>query len=128
MTDYRAPLEEIGFALEVSAGMKDWSSLPGFEEAGEDLVSAVLEEAGKLASSVIAPTNRIGDEIGAKWQDGDVITPDAFKPMHQAYVEGGWSTLSADPELGGQGLPNTLSIAVTEMVTSGNMAYSYCRC
>lgn len=124
MTDYRAPSEEIGFALEVSAGMKDWASLPGFEEAGEDLVAAVLEEAGKLASDIIAPTNRIGDEIGAQWKDGDVITPDAFKPMHQAYVEGGWSTLSADPELGGQGLPNTLSIAVTEMVTSGNMAYS----
>ena len=124
MTDYRAPLDEIRFALEVSGGMKDWTSLPGFEEAGEDLASAVLEEAGKLASGVIAPTNRIGDEIGAKWQDGDVITPDAFKPMHQAYVEGGWSTLSADPELGGQGLPHTLSIAVTEMVTSGNMAYS----
>ncbi|WP_417460979.1 acyl-CoA dehydrogenase [Kordiimonas sp.] len=124
MSDYIAPLEEISFALETVAGMKEWADMPGFEEASEELAAAVLEEAGKLASGVIAPTNRIGDEIGARLEGDTVITPDAFKPMHQAYVEGGWSTLSADPELGGQGLPNALSIAVTEMVTSGNMAYS----
>jgi len=124
MSEYRAPIEEIRFALETMGQMKDWTSLPGFEDAGEDLVGAVLEEAGKLAGEVIAPTNRIGDETGARWTDGDVTLPEAFVPMHRAYVEGGWSTLSADPELGGQGLPNTLSIAVTEMVTSANMAYS----
>ncbi|TNE61284.1 MAG: acyl-CoA dehydrogenase [Alphaproteobacteria bacterium] len=124
MSEYRAPLEEIRFALETVGGLKDWTSLPGFEEASEDLALAVLEEAGKLAGEVIAPTNRIGDEIGAKLTEGGVVSPDAFKPMHQAYVEGGWPTLSADPELGGQGLPGTLSIAVTEMVTSANMAYS----
>lgn len=124
MTEYRAPLEEIRFSLETAGGMRDWTSVPAFEEAGEDLIAAILEEAGKLASGIIAPTNRIGDEIGAKLTDNGVVTPDAFKPMHQAFVEGGWSTLSAKPELGGQGLPNALSIAVTEMVTSANMAYS----
>jgi len=124
MTDYRAPLEEIRFALETAGGLADWTSIPAFEEAGDDLVAAILEEAGKLAGEVIAPTNVIGDQIGAKWTEEGVISPDAFKPMHQAYVEGGWSTLSAKPELGGQGLPSTLSTAVDEMVTSANMAYS----
>lgn len=124
MSYYRAPLEEITFTLETVAGMRQWSAIPGFEEAGEDLVLAVLEEAGKLANDVIAPTNQIGDEEGAVLMDGAVKTPDAFKPMHQTFVEGGWSTLSADPELGGQGLPASLEIAVTEMVTSANMAYS----
>ena len=124
MSYYRAPLEEISFALETVAGMKQWASLPGFEEAGEDLAQAVLEEAGKLANDVIAPTNSIGDAEGAVLADGQVTTPDAFKPMHEAYVEGGWSTLSADPDLGGQGLPASLEIAVTEMVTSANVAYS----
>lgn len=124
MSNYRAPLEEISFALETVAGMRQWSSIPQFEEAGEDLVQAVLEEAGKLAGDVIAPTNTIGDAEGAELSGNDVKTPDAFKPMHQAFVEGGWSTLSADPELGGQGLPASLEIAVTEMVTSANMAYS----
>lgn len=124
MSYYRAPIEEISFALETVAGMKQWSSVPGFEEAGEDLVQAVLEEAGKLANDVISPTNEIGDAEGAKLNGNTVTTPDAFKPMHEAFVEGGWSTLSADPELGGQGLPASLEIAVTEMITSANMAYS----
>jgi alkylation response protein AidB-like acyl-CoA dehydrogenase len=124
MSYYRAPIEEISFTLETMANMRNWSSVNGFEEAGEDLVHAVLQEAGKLANDVVAPTNRVGDEEGAKLKDGVVTTPDAFKPMHEAFVEGGWSTLAADPELGGQGLPASLEIAVTEMVTSANMAYS----
>ena len=124
MSYYRAPLEEINFALETMAGMSRWTSVPGFEEAGEDLVQAVLGEAGKLANDVIAPTNQIGDVEGAVFKEGMVKTPDAFKPMHTAFVEGGWPTLSAHPDLGGQGLPASLEIAVTEMVTSANMAYS----
>jgi len=124
MSYYRAPLEEISFTLETIAGMRDWSGMPGFEEAGEDLVQAVLGEAAKLANDVIAPTNQIGDEQGSVLIDGSVKTPDVFKPMHQQFVEGGWSTLAADPALGGQGLPATLEIAVTEMVTSANMSYS----
>lgn len=124
MSYYRAPIEEISFALETIANMRDWSSMAGFEEASEDLVQAVLDEAAKLANDVVAPTNQIGDEQGSKATDGEVTTPDAFKPMHQQFVEGGWSTLAADPELGGQGLPATLEIAVTEMITSANMSYS----
>lgn len=124
MSHYHAPLEEISFTLETMASMRNWSTVKGFEEAGEDLVHAVLQEAAKLANDVIAPTNRIGDEEGAQLKDGEVTTPDAFKPVHAAFVEGGWSTLAADPELGGQGLPTSLEIAVTEMVTSANMAYS----
>ena len=124
MSYYRAPVEEITFTLQTMANMASWSKMDAFQEAGEDLTSAVLEEAGKLATDVIAPTNVIGDEQGVKFENSVVTTPDEFKPMHQAYVEGGWSTLSADPELGGQGLPGALDIAVTEMVTSANMAYS----
>lgn len=124
MSYYRAPLEEIKFTLETMADMKKWSHIPAFAEAGDDLVHAVLEEAGKLANDIITPTNAIGDQKGAVLEGNTVKTPDEFKPMHTAYVEGGWPTLSAHPDLGGQGLPASLEIAVTEMVTSANMAYS----
>ncbi|MFC3050840.1 acyl-CoA dehydrogenase [Kordiimonas pumila] len=124
MNEYKAPLEEITFVLETMADMKNWDHTPGFEDAGEDLVTAVLEEAGKLARDIIAPTNRIGDLEPPVLKDGVVTTPDAFKPMNAAFVEGGWPTLAADPEFGGQGLPSVLATAVTEMVTSSNMAYS----
>ena len=124
MSTYRAPLEEILFALETSAAMKSWEQVPGFEEAGADLVSAILDEAAKLSNDVIAPTNTVSDTEGATFDNGTVTTPDAFKPMHKAYVEGGWPTLAFPEDFGGQGLPGTLSLAVTEMVTSANMAYS----
>jgi len=124
MSEYRPPLEDITFALETVGGLKAWTSLPGYEEAGADLVAAVLDEAGKLAGGVIAPTNKIGDQEPPKLENGIVVTPHAFKAMHAAYVEGGWATLSASPDLDGQGLPETLSLAVNEMFTSANMAYS----
>ncbi len=125
MSEYKAPLEEIKFALEVSAGMDAWTSLPAFAEADEDVVSAVLEEAGKLARDIIGPTNGVGDREGAVLlDDGSVKTPDEFKPMNEAFVEGGWPTLAFNPEYGGQGLPGSLALAVSEMVTSANMAYS----
>ncbi|WCL52631.1 acyl-CoA dehydrogenase [Gimibacter soli] len=126
MSDYRAPLEEITFALETVGGLRDWDSLPGFEEAGEDIALAVLEECGKMAGEVIAPTNRTGDIEGAKLTDDGVVTPAAFKAVFDAYREGGWNTLASDPAFGGQGLPATLAIAVTEMITSANMAFSLC--
>lgn len=124
MSYYRAPVEEITFTLQTMADMANWSNMEAFEEAGQDLTNAVLEEAGKLATDIIAPTNTIGDEQGVKLDNGVITTPEEFKPMHKSFVEGGWSTLSAAPELGGQGLPGALDIAVTEMVTSANMAYS----
>jgi len=125
MSDYQPPIDEISFALETVAGMKDWTGLSGFEEAGSDLVGAVLEEAGKLTRDIIAPTNQIGDLEGAKLlEDGTVKTPDCFKALNEAYIDGAWPTLACDPEYGGQGLPGTLALAVFEMVTSANMAYS----
>ncbi len=124
MTDYRAPLEEIYFTLETTGGLSDWTSIPSFEEASEDLVGAVLEEAGKMASDLIAPTNAIGDQEGTRLVGDTVVTPDVFKTVHNAFVEGGWGTLSIDPAYEGQGLPATLSACVTEMVMSANLSYS----
>ncbi|GHF26616.1 acyl-CoA dehydrogenase [Kordiimonas sediminis] len=124
MSDYRAPLEEIQFALETCGGLNEWVNTPGFEEAGEDLVAAVLDEAAKLANEIIAPTNVIGDLKGAHIEGDTVVTPDEFKKVQEAFVEGGWSTLAYPESLGGQGLPGTLAFAITEMVTSANMAFS----
>ena len=124
MTDYQAPLDEITFTLDTLCGLSAWTTLAGFEEASTELVASVLEEAGKLATQVIAPTNRIGDREGARLTGDGVVAPHAFEAVHRDFVAGGWPTLSADPTYGGQGLPRTLALAVSEMVTSGNLAYS----
>lgn len=124
MTGYTAPLEEIRFVLETVAGMADWEKLPGCEEAGEELISAILEEAGKYTSDVIAPTNWACDQFGASVKDGVVTVSPTLDEVQKTYVENGWNTLAKSPDFGGQGLPETLELAFQEMVTSANMAYS----
>ncbi len=89
------------------------------------MIQQVLEEAGRFCEGVLAPLNKVGDEEGCVWsQDRTVKTPTGFKEAYRQMVEGGWSGLAADPEYGGQGLPNVLNVAFSEMATSANMAFT----
>ena len=126
MADYRAPVKDMLFAIRELADLDAITQLPGFEEATPDLAEAVLAEADQLASEVIAPTNVIGDQTGTRVEDGQVYVPEAFKAAYEAYVEGGWPSISMAPEYGGQGLPLLLSISVDEMLQSANLAWSLC--
>ncbi|MEM7120650.1 MAG: acyl-CoA dehydrogenase [Pseudomonadota bacterium] len=124
MSDYTAPLYDIRFALAAQAQFDDLAVLPGFEAADDGLVAALLEEAGKLAADVLAPTNRTGDLEGVRLENGVVRLPEGFDTAYRAYVDGGWNTLSFDPDYGGQGLPWTLSLVVQEMFEAANMAFA----
>ena len=123
---YTAPVTEQSFVLETIADLPGLSRLPAYEAASPDLVQAILTEAGRLASEVFAPLNRIGDEEGAKLNDGVATLPEGFREAYRQYVEGGWGSLGADPAYGGQGLPFVLASAVQEQLTSANMAFSLC--
>ena len=123
---YTAPVAEQSFVLDTVADLAGLARLPAFEAVSPDLVQAILAEAGKLASGVFAPLNRIGDLEGAKLTDGVVTLPDGFADAYRQYVEGGWGSLGADPAHGGQGLPFVLANAVQEQLTSANMAFSLC--
>src|SRR5665213_2051372 len=123
MADYTAPLADMRFALDTIAGLPQLAELPGFAHAAPDLVEAVMEGAAKFASEVIAPLNAIGDKQGSRLENGVVRTPDGFKEAYAAYVDGGWNALAFSEEIGGQGLPRALNLAVTEMWTSASMAW-----
>jgi alkylation response protein AidB-like acyl-CoA dehydrogenase len=107
-------------------GLDQVAELPGCEEMSEDIVDAILEEAGKLATGVLSPLNRSGDLQGAKWKDGVVTMPAGFKDAYHQFVEAGWGNIGAPPEFGGQGLPHMLGTAVEEMWGSANMAFKLC--
>jgi alkylation response protein AidB-like acyl-CoA dehydrogenase len=124
MTDYSAPLRDMRFVLDELAGMGEIARLPGYEEATPDLVATVLEEAGKLASEVLAPLNQSGDREGVSLENGVVRTPKGFPEAYARFVEGGWGSLPFDPDYGGQGLPWTLAIAVQEMWNSANLSFA----
>ncbi|HKW80787.1 MAG TPA: acyl-CoA dehydrogenase family protein, partial [Casimicrobiaceae bacterium] len=126
MSAYRAPLEEIRFALYEVAGLDQVAKLPGFEEATRDTVDAILDEAAKFATEVLDPLNASGDREGSTWRDGAVTTPSGFKAAYTRFAENGWNGLTKDPAHGGQGLPQLVATAVEEMWHGANMAFALC--
>ncbi len=126
MTGYRAPLADMQFTLETVCDWPALNALPAVAEATPDLVTAVLEEAGKLAGNVVAPLNRSGDQQGSRLSGDAVTTPEGFADAYRQYVKGGWNGLEADPDYGGQGLPFSLALAVQEMFAAANLSFSLC--
>jgi 3-(methylsulfanyl)propanoyl-CoA dehydrogenase len=121
---YRAPVDEIAFTLKQVCGLGDLQQSARHAELGDDLVDAILTEAGRFASEEIAPLNSVADKHGTPLSNGNVSTPPGWRDLYHAWIEGGWNGLSADPEVGGQGLPQMLSAATLEMWNSGSMAFA----
>jgi acyl-CoA dehydrogenase len=127
MSTYHAPLAEMQFVMNDLAGLAQIASLPGFEDATPDTVSAIVEEASKFATDVLDPLNATGDREGSVLQDdGTVKTPKGFKEAYKQYCENGWNGLTKSAEYGGQGLPQLVSCAVEEMWHSANLAFDLC--
>ncbi|TDI64322.1 MAG: acyl-CoA dehydrogenase [Alphaproteobacteria bacterium] len=123
MAIYNAPLRDMSFLLNDVLQIDKYANLPGFADATPDLISAILEEGAKIAQEVLQPLNQVGDKEGCHLIDGEVKTPTGFKGAYDTFVQGGWSGLTAEPEYGGQGLPNVVGVVVNEMVASANMAF-----
>src|SRR5690606_29036545 len=123
MAEYVPPLRDMKFVIEELADLEGVGALPGLEEATADLVEAVLTEAGRFAANVLSPINRTGDLQGARLDGDGVVTADGWKEAYRALVDGGWASLSFDPDYGGQGLPWLVSAAVQEMQKSANLAF-----
>jgi alkylation response protein AidB-like acyl-CoA dehydrogenase len=124
MPDYKAPVRDIQFVInEVLESEKLYQTLPGFEEATEDLMNAIIEEGARFSENVISPLNRSGDEEGCHWSEEGVKTPAGFKEAYQQYVDNGWPALSAQAEYGGQGMPSMLGIIMNELAGSANWSW-----
>ena len=122
---YRPPVRDHRFLLREVLAISQYADLPGFTDASDETVDQILEEAARFNSEVLAPLNAVGDREGCVWNsDNSVSTPNGFKEAYRALVEGGWPGLGADTAWGGQGLPAVVNLAVSEMSSSANMAFS----
>ncbi len=125
MAEYQAPLRDMRFVLnEVFEASKLWASLAGTRETVDsETAEAILEEAGKISMSLLAPLNRSGDEEGCSWKDGVVTTPKGFKEAYATFIEGGWCSVGGNPEFGGMGMPKMIGGQIEEMVQAANMSF-----
>ncbi|MFT6734883.1 MAG: alkylation response protein AidB-like acyl-CoA dehydrogenase [Polaribacter sp.] len=125
MSYYKAPLENMNFLLFDTLKANCLSDCESFQDATEDLLKAVMEEAAKLSENILLPVNTSGDQEGCVYdpETQSVKTPSGFKEAYKHYMQGGWSGLSAPTEFGGQGLPHLLKMIVDEMVCSSNLSF-----
>jgi alkylation response protein AidB-like acyl-CoA dehydrogenase len=124
MPKYKAPLRDFRFVYYELFDGAELAKLPGHEEATPDVVEAVLEEIGKIASEVLQPLNASGDEQGCRLENGVVRTPEGFREAWARLREGGWMGLTGRPEYGGQGMPYAVGVAASEPMISANLSFS----
>ena len=123
MPRYTAPTKDMQFVLHDLLKVSE-STIPGYDELEADFTSAVLEEASKLTSEVLAPLNVTGDKEGCRLENGVVYTPAGFKDAFAKVKEGGWTGLDMPEQYGGQNMPVVLGSAVGELFSGSNMAFT----
>jgi acyl-CoA dehydrogenase len=123
---YRAPLKDLNFVLRELIGEAELQSCAPHADYSLELAESVLQEAGRFAETVLDPLYKSGDREGARWSPAGVTAAKGFKEAYAQFVAAGWPALAAEPEFGGQGMPQTLSTAVQEIWAGSNLAFKLC--
>ena len=123
---YRAPINDMLLALNHGAGLNAAVAAGHFGNYDSEITAAVLEEAGRFASEVLAPLNRVGDSNGIKLKDGKVTTSPGWPDAYQRWIAAGWNAVSGAEAYGGQGLPLALNAVCTEIWAASNVAFGLC--
>jgi acyl-CoA dehydrogenase len=123
---YRAPINDMLLALHHGAGLAAAVKAGHYGDFDADITTAVLEEAGRFASDVLAPLNRVGDQNGITLKDGKVTTAPGWPDAYQRWSAAGWNAVSGPEAFGGQGLPLAINAACTEIWSASNIAFGLC--
>jgi alkylation response protein AidB-like acyl-CoA dehydrogenase len=123
MPSYTAPVKDMQFLLHDVLKISE-ADIPGYSDLDRSFTEAVFDEAAKVAQDILTPLNAVGDKEGCVLENGVVRTPKGFKEAFDTLREGGWMSLDAAPEYGGQGLPYLMHTAVNETFVSANMAFN----
>src|SRR6476620_11814903 len=120
MSEYRAPVKDVLFALRHIGGIEELAKTDRYAHADFDSIRSVLEELGRFMNEVFAPTNVIGDREGVQWSPEGVTTPAVFHDAYDKYVAAGWQGLNAEEEYGGAAFPEAIELAKIEFTCAAN--------
>ncbi len=123
MATYTAPIDDMMFLFEKLKDNPHYNDLEKYKEVNPELAKDILEQAAKLTENLVLPLAKAGDEIPAKLENGVVRTPPGYKEAYKKFIEDGWTSLSCDPEYGGQGMPKTISAFFDEMLSSASLSF-----
>ena len=123
---YRAPISDMLLALNHGAGLQAAVKAGHYGDYDTEITSAVLEEAGRFATEVLAPLDRTGDQHGARLQGGCVTTSPGWADAYRRWTAAGWNAVSGPEDFGGQGLPLAINAACTEIWSAANVAFGLC--
>ncbi|MGI9521053.1 MAG: acyl-CoA dehydrogenase [Hyphomicrobiaceae bacterium] len=123
---YSAPVDDILFALETAVDLPSLLERGVYEGLDMETIRAVIGEAGRFGTDVLDPLNQLGDQVGSHLVNGHVKTPDGWKDAYRQFCEAGWNALPGPAAYGGQELPETLAVAVTEIWNAANLSFSLC--
>ena len=126
MSDYRAPTDDMLFVLEHIAGLPELANRKGYDHADLETVEGVLGEAARFMEEQLAPLNQKGDQEGVVGESGQIFHPEGFADAYARFVEAGGNGIALDESHGGGGMPWCVGLAVQEMMTASNMAFSLC--
>ena len=120
---YKAPVKDIVFGYEVIDSYNVLNKISEFSDFSEDIVVPTMEECAKFSEEVMAPINAIGDQQGATIENGNVTMPEEFVDAYKKFAEAGWASISLPEEIGGGGMPITLSGGTLEILSTANLAF-----
>ncbi len=123
---YQAPVEDVLHVLQNILPLQDGIDKGIFGDLSNDLMNAILEEAGKFSNEKIASLNTIGDKAGLRREGTDIVMPQGFGPVYKKWCEAGWNGLIANTDYGGQDLPLMIQVATGEFWNAANLAFALC--
>jgi alkylation response protein AidB-like acyl-CoA dehydrogenase len=120
---YKAPVKDIVFGYEVIDSYNILNKIAAFSDFSADVVVPTMEECAKFSEEVLAPINAIGDQQGATINNGVVTMPEEFVDAYKKFSDAGWASISLPEEIGGGGMPITLSGGTLEILSTANLAF-----
>ncbi|WP_425641613.1 acyl-CoA dehydrogenase [Marinomonas gallaica] len=120
---YQAPYKDMQWLVEQAYQSQNLAELNSLQDFDLDLANAIIDEANKFASHVLAPLNAVGDTQGCQFDNGQVTTPNGWKEAYAQFRDSGWIGLALPEAFGGQGLPKYIAQPVNEMWLSSNLAF-----